>query len=397
MFDNISKKEADDLLNQLYDSTGADTSKMTVGSGPGWNAPGTISNRMRELRDSLLADGLIWKSRRNSIGITDTGIAQVESARKSQNLKWELDSPFPTSEEGIAAELDYWIRRQSDGEPGSNHWVQVQARIDHLRYLDGKDREMKSKAHEGASAPLPSAKAINILQEHITVAEVLRSEPFSYAGREEWTTTAKSILHRAFEAGNSIFRAFSASLTIVWNMNHSQEEKREIANENLDAQLSVLRSAIQQLSWGLPDSNESFHPAGSAHDAYVEIRALIQTAKTELMIVDAYVDGTLWALLTNVLSPVRVRVMTENPKPDFAHERKLFIAQHGVAVEARKTKSYHDRFIVIDNSSVWHMGTSLNHAGKKAFAFTEFIQPSIRKAVIADIESTWNAATPIAL
>jgi hypothetical protein len=85
MFDNISKKEADDLLNQLYDSTGADTSKMTVGSGPGWNAPGTISNRMRELRDSLLADGLIWKSRRNSIGITDTGLLRWR-ARESLRI-----------------------------------------------------------------------------------------------------------------------------------------------------------------------------------------------------------------------------------------------------------------------------------------------------------------------
>lgn len=395
MFDNVSKKETDELLNQLYDSTGADSSRMTVGSGHGWNAPHTISNHMRQLRDSLLADGLIWESRRNSIGITDKGIAQVESARTSQNLKWALDSPFPTSAEGIAAELEYWIRRQSDGEPGSNHWVQVQARIDHLRYLDGKDREMKSRAPESANAALPATKAIKILQEHIAAAEALRSEPFSFVGREEWTTTAKSILHRAFEAANPISRAFSASLTIVWNLHDSEEKKREISNENLDAQLGVLRSAVKQLGWDLPESTEAFHCAGSEHNAYVEIRNIVQTAKTELMIVDTWVDGTLWTMLTNIPRSVKVRVMVENSKPDFALEGKKFLSQHGGTVEARKMTNYHDRFIVSDNGRVWHLGASIKDAGKKAFAYTEFMQPAIRQAAITDIENTWNAATLI--
>jgi hypothetical protein len=119
MSGNKSKREeANELLEQLYDSTEADSGTVIVAGGPARDASGTVTRHMRELRDLLLADGLIWETARLSIGIADKGIAQVERQRKSQILKMEIDAPFPTTPEGIATELEHWARRQQDGEPG---------------------------------------------------------------------------------------------------------------------------------------------------------------------------------------------------------------------------------------------------------------------------------------
>ena len=82
-------------------------------------------------------------------------------------------------------------------------------------------------------------------------------------------------------------------------------------------------------------------------------------------------------------------------KGDFPLEAKHFIAQHGGQVEARLTNDYHDRFIVVDHVTVWHLGASIKDAGKRAFALTEFERSSIRNSVIADIEATWNASTAL--
>ena len=30
--------------------------------------------------------------------------------------------------------------------------------------------------------------------------------------------------------------------------------------------------------------------------------------------------------------------------------------------------TFHDRYIILDNSTVYHLGTSINHAGSKAFS-----------------------------
>lgn len=72
-----------------------------------------------------------------------------------------------------------------------------------------------------------------------------------------------------------------------------------------------------------------FLPAGSAHDAYIEIRKIIQLATTEILIVDSYVDGTLWQQLTNVPPTTKIRIMTMQMKGDFALEGRKFAAQHG--------------------------------------------------------------------
>jgi hypothetical protein len=273
---------------------------------------------MRELRDMLLSDGLIWESSSGSIGITDSGVTKVEDGRASQFLMIRLDAPFPTTSRAVSEELEFWFRRQHDGEPGSNHWNQVQARIDHLRYLDQRvveGEQMAKRDYRGISPSLAPEKAIQILENQIATAEALRGEPFGSAKREEWKTTSESVLNASFSSGSPIFASFSAAQAIAFNMNDSDTKLRQIANENLDQLLAVLRSAIEQIGWQLPEPSEAFHPAGSQHDAYVQIRGIVQAATTELMIIDTYVDETLWGLLTNVSHSIDVRVLTHPCPP----------------------------------------------------------------------------------
>ena len=152
-FPRSKKEEADALLDQLYDSLDGDTERLAVAGWPARDSSGAVTPQMRAIRDLLLADGLIWESRRMSLGITEKGVAKVESSRRSQVLKMELDAPYPTRPETLEQELEYWVRHQHDGEPGSNHWVQAQARIDHLRYLNQRSMEAqemakRNKAHQ---------------------------------------------------------------------------------------------------------------------------------------------------------------------------------------------------------------------------------------------------------
>ncbi len=53
MSGNKSKKEANELLEQLYDSTQADSGTVIVVGGPARDASGTVTRHMRELRDLL--------------------------------------------------------------------------------------------------------------------------------------------------------------------------------------------------------------------------------------------------------------------------------------------------------------------------------------------------------
>ena len=130
---------------------------------------------------------------------------------------------------------------------------------------------------------------------------------------------------------------------------------------------------------------------------YVEIRKIIQSATSEILIVDSYVDGTLWTLLTNVPSSAQIRIMTMQMKGDFALEGKKFTAQHGNTIEVRQTQQYHDRFVVTDGDRCWHLGASIKDAGNKAFAMSEILNPAIKAAIRTDLDTTWNTAHPVPL
>jgi hypothetical protein len=163
------------------------------------------------------------------------------------------------------------------------------------------------------------------------------------------------------------------------------------------ASVAVLQSAVKQLRWRLKDPNQVFFSAGSQHDAYIELRKIVQLATSEILIVDNYVDDSLWQLLTNLTSNVRIRILTQNMKGDFLLEARKFATQHGYAVEVRQTAKYHDRFIIADGRRCWHIGTSIKDAGSKAFAFSEMLQPDVINFIRNDVESTWSASTQVPL
>jgi hypothetical protein len=143
------------------------------------------------------------------------------------------------------------------------------------------------------------------------------------------------------------------------------------------------------------DANPVYLPAGSQHHAYVELRKIVQLAQSDMLIIDSYVEETLWELLTNVHSSVKLRVLTQQMKKDFRLEARKFSAQHGNAIEIRTTSKYHDRFIVEDNQRCWHIGASIKDAGNKASAFSELLRPELVKFVIADVENEWSAAAAV--
>ncbi|MGP8071244.1 MAG: hypothetical protein ACLP5V_15320 [Candidatus Bathyarchaeia archaeon] len=145
------------------------------------------------------------------------------------------------------------------------------------------------------------------------------------------------------------------------------------------------------------EANQVYLPAGSQHDAYVELRKIVQLAQSDMLIVDSYVDETLWELLTNMQPSAKLRVLTQQMKKDFRLEARKFSAQHGNAIEIRTTSKYHDRFIVEDSQRCWHIGASIKDAGNKAFAFSELLRPEVVKFVIADVENEWAAAAPVTL
>lgn len=141
--------------------------------------------------------------------------------------------------------------------------------------------------------------------------------------------------------------------------------------------------------------SQYFFPQGATHDAYVKIREILRIANSTVTIVDPYIDESIFQMLASVQQPrLSVKLLTSKLPPDFALEAQKFISQHSdISLEVRRTKEFHDRFIILDDSKCYHVGASIKDAGNKVFMISQVQDQKNVDALLQEHEQSWNAAS----
>jgi hypothetical protein len=109
---------------------------------------------------------------------------------------------------------------------------------------------------------------------------------------------------------------------------------------------------------------------GQIFDAYELVQKLIKSAKKSLLLIDNYVDESVLAMMSEKQAGVKVDIYTKEISKTLRLAEKNFNAQYG-NLEVRTTKACHDRFLIIDDQTIYLIGASLKDAGKRLFAFTQ--------------------------
>lgn len=169
----------------------------------------------------------------------------------------------------------------------------------------------------------------------------------------------------------------------------------------LDKAIATINMAIGNLEEPLdsqqPQKGDIF-PSGKPYDAYEAIRNIVTTATKNILIVDPWVDGTLFSLLSTVQPNVKIQILTENMKGDFELAGQKFKEQYEKAqrgtLDVRKSDKFHDRFIIADGR-IFHIGASLKDAGNKTFALSEFDGSEVKSKISKIISGHWNRAKTV--
>ncbi|MBQ9205569.1 MAG: ORF6N domain-containing protein [Treponema sp.] len=107
---------------------------------------------------------------------------------------------------------------------------------------------------------------------------------------------------------------------------------------------------------------------GQIFDAYAKFESFIAQATQEIILVDNYVDLSVLERFTKKQANVTVTIFT-NPKTKLtAQDIQKFNAQYPT-LTVNHTAKMHDRFLIIDQKTLYHIGASLKDLGKKCFAF----------------------------
>ena len=114
---------------------------------------------------------------------------------------------------------------------------------------------------------------------------------------------------------------------------------------------------------------------GQIFDAYKFATDLIRSAGKSLLLIDNYIDESVLLMLSKRCSGVCATVYTQK----ITAQLQLDIEKHNrqyPPVEIRIYNKCHDRFLIIDNTEVYHIGASLKDLGKKMFAFSKMDIPA---------------------
>ena len=115
---------------------------------------------------------------------------------------------------------------------------------------------------------------------------------------------------------------------------------------------------------------------GKVFDAYELASKIIRSAKKNIVLIDNYIDESTLTHLSKKTKAIKVLLLTKTIAKQLTLDIKKANEQYGNFEIKSFTKS-HDRFLIIDQTEVYHLGASLKDLGRKWFAFSRMDKSSV--------------------
>ena len=147
--------------------------------------------------------------------------------------------------------------------------------------------------------------------------------------------------------------------------------------EQMDTRLQKHERQIEYLTDKvdfLPPMEGVFYD-GQIFDAYKFATDLIRSARQSILLVDNYVDESVLLMLSKRNTGVKADIYTQA----VSRQLQLDLQKHNSQYPPIGVHTYrkcHDRFLIIDGTDIWHIGSSLKDLGKKMFAFSRLDIPA---------------------
>ena len=161
--------------------------------------------------------------------------------------------------------------------------------------------------------------------------------------------------------------------TLITNENYINLINRV---ENIDSRLSKIERKDN-----IQNGNIFFD--GEYFDARSFLKQIISQAKNKITLIDPYLDTKALDYLKVRNSGVEISLFTSSKAKLTEDDIDSFNLQYG-GLQSHTINNFHDRFIIIDDSELYHLGTSLNYIANKTFAITK-MEPDFIEVILNKI------------
>jgi hypothetical protein len=187
-----------------------------------------------------------------------------------------------------------------------------------------------------------------------------RKQPYVFT--EHGVAMLSSVLRtkKAIEINIMIIDAFIAMRHFLKENSNIFQKFQQIDQKLLDHD-NQLEKVFNALETEKPKQGIFYN--GQIFTAYKFVCDLIKSAKTSIILIDNYIDESVLELFTKVNKEVKIKIYT---KDVLKLDIKKYNQQYN-NIELKKFTLSHDRFLIIDNKEIFHIGASLKDLDTRGF------------------------------
>ncbi len=192
-----------------------------------------------------------------------------------------------------------------------------------------------------------------------------------YVFTEQGISMLASVLHSEIAINVSIgimrafveMRHFMANNAMLFERISSVELKQLEYQKQTDEKIERIFDYISEHK----ENEQKIFFDGQIYDAFSLLVGLIKKAEKDILLIDNYVDIDTLNILTKKNKGVKVLLYTSKHTPLSKQDINKFNKQYPY-IELKFLSEMHDRFLILDHKTMYHIGASLKDAGKKCFA-----------------------------
>ena len=212
-----------------------------------------------------------------------------------------------------------------------------------------------------------------------------------YAFTEQGVAMLATVLKTelAAQVSVNIMRAFIAMRKYI---SHDLVEKRFLEQQIIKNTEDIAdnRKEIKLLQESFKKFEEKkvgneIYFEGQIFDAYSKILDIFNEAKFEIIVVDGYADKEFLNIAKSLNIPVYLITKTKNAS--FSKLYSKYQKQYK-NLKVYYNNSFHDRYFILDQETVYHCGTSINHAGSKTFSINKIEDAVVKNSLIDEVNKT---------
>ena len=165
------------------------------------------------------------------------------------------------------------------------------------------------------------------------------------------------------------------------------EMRKYLSNNNIENRLYNIETKIIEYDNNFKilfdkfdsKTNNNIYFEGQTYDSYSLLRDILNSSKNNIIIIDNYIDKAVLDILKETNKKIIIITNKYNNK-----DYEKYKSQYDNVI-LKISNSFHDRYIIIDNQTLYHSGASFKDLGKKCFNINKIEESKIINSLLEEI------------